>query len=73
MEKNKKSFGQIVSNFSMPILLLLLMTFGYQWLRSNFFHVSVYDIIFTLGMPLKGMSLFTWPPSSTTNCEGFSI
>ena len=25
MEKNNKSFGQIVSNFSMPILLLLLI------------------------------------------------
>ena len=25
MENNKKSFGQIVSNFSMPILLLLLI------------------------------------------------
>ena len=33
---NKKSFGQIVSNFSMPILLLLLMlVLTYQYFLHN--------------------------------------
>ena len=36
MEKNKKSFGQIVSNFSMPILLLLLIL-AFSLLSDRFF------------------------------------
>ena len=36
MEKNKKSFGQVVSNFSMPILLLLLIL-AFSLLSDRFF------------------------------------